>query len=129
MSIMIEITQKIPLHSIMKTPSGKAQFEFHHRDSEKVVIKTEGGSQIKIPGTCFENAPNFLREKGWTRIGALHDTSYGETFDGFLKRFTSGTSVASYVAPILEKAEIVEIDRSRPAKLRLKTPKSSPRIK
>lgn len=123
MSIVIKITQKIPLHSIIKTPSGKAQFDFYHIDGEKVVIKTEGGSYIKIPATCFDDAPSFLRGRGWIRIGALHDTSYEETFDSFVKRFTSGTSVASYVAPILEKVGIVEIDRSRPAKLRLKTPK------
>jgi len=118
---MIKMTQKIPLHSIIKTPSGKARFEFYHIDGEKVVIKTEGDSKIKIPAICFENAPSFLRGKGWIRIGALHDTSREETFDSFLKRFTSGTSVASYVAPILEKAGMVGIDRSRPAKLRLKT--------
>ena len=120
MSIMIKITQKIPLHSILKTPSGKAQFEFYHVDGEKVIIETEGGSYIKIPAACFENAPIFLRRRGWTGIGALHAISHEETFDNFVKRFTSGTSVASYVAPILEKAGIVEIDRSRPAKLRLK---------
>jgi len=47
----------------MKTPSGKAQFEFYFIDGEKVVIKTEGGSYIKISSRCFENAPIFLRGK------------------------------------------------------------------
>lgn len=120
MSVLIKITRKIPLHSVLKTPSGKAQFEFYHIDSEKVVIKTEGGNYIKIPAPCFEDAPDFLRGRGWIRIGALHDTSLGETLDSFVKRFTSGTSVASYIAPILEEAEIVEIDRRLPAKIRLK---------
>jgi len=100
----------------------RAQFEFYHVDSEKVIIRTEKGSLIKIAAPCLEDAPNFLRGKGWIRIGALHETSHGETLDSFVKRFTHGTSVASYVAPILEKAGIVNIDRRYPAKIRLKTP-------
>ena len=52
--------------------------------------------------------------KGWARIGAIHEISNEASLDSFLKRFTHGTSIASYVAPLLELAEIAEIDRSRP---------------
>jgi len=121
MSVMIRITQKIPSfpHSL-ETPSGK-QFKITHINSEKILIETgKKPSILKIPASALEEAPNFLRGKGWVRIGAVHEISDELSLDTFIKRFSHGTSLASYVAPLLELAEIAEIDRSRPAKIRLK---------
>ena len=121
MSIMIRITQKIPRNTILTTPSGRAFFAFYHIDGEKVIIKTNGGTYIKLPSSCFEETPNFLRGRGWVKIGASHTApnSSNRTFDDFLKNRCQGVSTASYVATILEKADIVEIERGRPAKIRL----------
>ena len=121
MSVMIKITQKIPfLPYSMKTPSN-SPFKVTHTDSEKILIETgKKPSVLKIPASTLEEAPDFLRGKGWIRIGAVHEISNELSLDTFLKRFTHGTSMASYVAPLLELADIAEIDRSRPAKIRLK---------
>jgi hypothetical protein len=122
MSVMIKITQKIPsLPSQLETPSGR-RFKIIHIDGEKVIVVTgKKPTRIKIPASALEDVPNFLEGKGWVRIGAIHGISDEASLDGFLKEFTYGTSIASYVAPILELAGIIEIDRRRPARIRLKT--------
>lgn len=119
---MVRITQRIPNcpHSL-KTPSGK-QFRITHIDGEKVLLEAGESSILKIPASALEETPNFLRGKGWVRIGAVHEISDEPTLDTFIKRFSHGTSLASYVAPLLELAGIAEIDRTRrPAKIRLRT--------
>ena len=118
---MIKITQKIPHFPFtLETSSGK-QFQVIHIDGEKVLIKTgKTPSKLKIPASALEEVPDFLRGKGWIRIGAVHEITDEPSLDTFLKRFSHGTSLASYVAPLLELAEIVETDRDRPAKMRLK---------
>ena len=120
MSVMIEISRKILRFPFtLETPSGK-QFEVIHIDGERVLIETgKKPSELKIPVSALEEAPDFLRGKDWVRIGAVHEISDELSLDTFLKRFSHGTSLASYVAPLLELAEIAEIDRNRPAKIRL----------
>ncbi len=122
MSVMVRISQKISSFPYsLETPSGK-RFKIIHIDGEKVLIETgQKPSILKIPASVLEEAPNFLRGKGWVRIGAIHEVSHELSLDTFIKRFSHGTSLASYIAPLLELAEIAEIDRSRPAKIRLKS--------
>ena len=118
---MIEIASKIPRGSILKTPSGRAEFEIYHIDGERIMIRVPvTNTIIKIPAACFEESSIFLRGKGWIRIGAVHGAACRGSFDEFVQRFTSETSAASYVAPILEKAGIVKIDRKRPARIKLR---------
>ena len=121
MSAMIRITQKIPsLPHLLETPSGK-HFKIIHIDGEKVLIETgKKPSVLKIPAPALDEAPDFLRGKSWVRIAAVHEISNDLSLDAFLKRFSHGTSLASYVAPLLELGEIASIDRRRPAKIRLK---------
>jgi len=115
MSVMTRIAEKIPsFPHPLRTPSGK-QFKITHIDSEKVLIETgRTPSIIKIPASALEEAPNFLRGKGWISIGPVQENSDELSLD------TLGRSRAPYVAPLLELAKIAEIDRSRPAKIRLK---------
>ena len=118
--VIIQITQRIPIGVFVKSPSGRATFEIYHIDADRVMIKTgKKETIISIPASCFEDAPKFLRSRGWVRIGAIHGPSDENTFDFFVKQYMYGTSVASYVAPILEMSGIVEIDRTRPAKIKL----------
>jgi hypothetical protein len=69
---MARIAEKIPSfpHSL-ETPSGK-QFKITHADGERVLIETgRTPSIIKIPASGLEEAPNFLRGKGWISIGPV----------------------------------------------------------
>lgn len=121
MSVMIKITQKIKHFPFkLETPSGK-KFLVIHIDGEKVQIETgKKASLMKIPASALEETPDFLRGKGWLRIGATHENSEESTLDSFLKKFSGGTSWASYVASLLELSEIADINRKRPAKIRIK---------
>jgi len=119
-NVVVEITRKIPLGTLLTTPSGRSTFEFNHIDSSRVLLhvgKTK--TTLLVPTSCFEEIPKFLKGKGWVTIGAIHDNSTGDTLDNFIKKYTHGTSAASYVASILEKAKIIEILKERPAKVRL----------
>ena len=121
MSIIVKITRGIPVGSLIKTPSGRSQFEVYHIDPDRVMIRVgKRGYILTIPASCFEGVPDFLRGKGWIRIGAIHNAALEGTFDEYVQRSTHGTSAASYVAPILERIGIIEIDRKRPARIRLK---------
>ena len=105
----------------MKTPSGK-EFKIVHINSEKIIVETgKKPSRLKIPVSALEEIPDFLRGKGWVKIGAIHEISSNEvSLDSFLKKYSHGTSLAAYVAPLLELAGIAEICRLRPAKIRLR---------
>jgi len=126
MSIMMRITRDIPLYSIIKTPSGSSEFKINHKDSFGVVILVgKKGNRMTLPSSVFDDAPNFLRGKDWIEIGARHDVADVETFEEYVQSHTHGQSGASYVAPILEEIGIVEIDRKRPARIRLRETKAS----
>jgi hypothetical protein len=121
MSTMVLLTQRIPINSVLSTPSGRSEFQFAHIDGEKILVKTRNGTFITIPGPSLEETPKFLEGRGWVLIGASHSTSSTSviSFDDFLKNFSSGVSIASYAVAILERAKIIEVDHSRPSKIRL----------
>jgi len=112
---MARIAEKISSFPyFLEAPSGK-RFKITHIDSEKILLETgRTPSIVKIPASALEEAPNFLRGKGWISIGPVQGNSDGLSLDALAR------SRAPYVAPLLELVEIVEIDRSRPAKVRLK---------
>ncbi|MFQ5758889.1 MAG: hypothetical protein ACE5IF_04360, partial [Candidatus Bathyarchaeia archaeon] len=59
----------------LKTSSGR-QFKVNHTDPEKILIETgKRPTKLKIPASALEEAPDFLRGKGWIRIGAVHEIS------------------------------------------------------
>jgi hypothetical protein len=61
----------------------------------------------------------FLGGKGWVEIGSRYEVG-GKvgTLDGYLKRCVK-RATAGWVAALLEAAGLVEVVRSRPAKVRL----------
>jgi len=72
-----------------------------------------------ISWTCLEGVPDFLRGRGWVVIGSKYVTSGDpDTLDGYLKDFIK-RATAGWVAAVLEHAGVVEIDRGRPARVRL----------
>lgn len=106
--------------TVLKTPSGRAEFRIKKIGNEGVKIEAgKGRHPIFIPKECLNGIPRFLRGKGWVRIGVVHENVRNDTLDSYVKRFTHGTSAASYVVLILEKVKIIEIDRTRPNKVRL----------
>jgi len=58
--------------------------------------------------------------KGWIPIGGIYDNaSTPGTLDAYMKRFIN-TVTAGWVAALLGKAGVADIDRSRPSRVRLR---------
>ena len=119
MSVVQIVADAIPTDTEIETPSHHAKFKVRHYGISYVALEIGKGRAIKIPIRCFEGSLDYLRGKGWIKIGAHHGSSNEQTFDSYVKNFTSGISAASYVAPMLEKAGIVEIEKGPPARIRL----------
>jgi hypothetical protein len=70
---------------------------------------------------CLEGTVAFLHGRGWVKVGANRDPrGNAGTFDGYLKEWVT-RQTANYVAVLLERAGIVELDRALPARLRLRS--------
>jgi len=120
-SVMDTILRATAPGTILKTPSNKATFVIEEINKHGVSLSVgKGGWRIWVPAECWNSAPIFLESKDWVIIGARHDQSSPEgSFDEYVKRFTNGVSAASYVAPILERILLIQIDRNEPNKIRL----------
>lgn len=119
-SIMKKIMEVISAGDTLHTPTG-TPFTITAISYDDVTInKWYKGKPIVISRRCFEKIPRFLNKKGWVEIQAIHDKpGKPDTLDWYCKKFTHEISVGSYIAPILEKAKILRIDRSTPNKVLL----------
>lgn len=66
----------------------------------------------------FGGYPSYLRGRGWVKIGAVHDIADEGTLEAYLDKYVPRSS-SSYVVPVLEQINVVEVQRGRPAKIRL----------
>jgi hypothetical protein len=105
----------------MATPSGRGQFRIaRYTDGALVLLLGENEAWTPLPWPALEEIPDFLRGRDWVRIGSEYSTGgHPGSLDEHLKRYTK-TATAGWVAVVLEKAGVVTIDRSRPARIRLR---------
>ncbi len=76
--------------------------------------------QAVTPWEAIEKVPGFLRGRGQVKVGSVHSNDVDpDSFDAFLRPFVT-RSTASYLPVILERAGVVEVDKRRPASLRLR---------
>lgn len=119
----VERAVKMAVHmgDKLHTPAQGAEFEVAKIDRKGIVLllgKKQAWTPLKWD--CLEGIPGFLKGRGWVEIGSKFDTSADpQTLDGYLKRCIK-RATAGWVAVILERAGVVEIDRSRPIKVRVK---------
>jgi hypothetical protein len=119
-NVVEEITRKISPGTLLTTPSGRSKFVFDHIDSDRIFLNIgETRTSLVIPISCFQDIMETLKDKRCIKIGAIYKNTNEDTLDTLIKKYTHGTSASSYVASILEKAEIIEILKERPAKVRL----------
>ncbi len=106
----------------LATPTGRAGFTVARYTTEGLVLllgKQEAWTPL--PWRAMEGIPDFLRGRGWVPVGSLYSTdsqpgSLDEYLKSFLKRATAG-----WVAVVLEQAGVLTIDRSRPARVKLRS--------
>jgi hypothetical protein len=111
----------IPAGSRLSTPTGRGEFTLARYSGEGLVLLLgEKEAWTSLPWRALEEIPDLLRGRGWVRIGGVYSTaSTAGTLDAHLKGFMHRVT-AGWVAVVLEEAEVVTIDRSRPAKVQLR---------
>jgi hypothetical protein len=105
----------------LTTPSGRGHFCVARYTADALVLLLgENEAWTPLPWSALEGIPDFLRGRDWVRIGSAYSTgTYPGSLDEHLKRYTK-TATAGWVAVVLEKAAVITIDRSRPARIRLR---------
>jgi hypothetical protein len=81
-----------------------------------------GAQQTATPITweCLEGLPDYLRGRGWVRIGSKYEmTADLGTLDAYLKGCIA-RATGGWVAAVLEEAEVLDLLRGRPAEVRLR---------
>jgi hypothetical protein len=87
-----------------------------------VLLLGEQEAWTPLSWECLEGIPLFLAGRDWVEIGTRFETRPDlSTLDGYLKRCLK-RATAGWVAAVLERAGVVEIDRGRPARVRLRPP-------
>lgn len=106
---------------VLRTPSGRGQFSIARIDDDGVVLLL-GAKEAWTPlsWTCLEGVRDILAGGAWMSIAGKYDTTADAgTLDGYLKGCIK-RATAGWVAAVLEHAEIVELDRRTPARVRLR---------
>ena len=105
----------------LPTPTERATFEIGEMTPDALILLFgPKKTQTAISWACLEGIPDYLRGRQWVRIGANRDVQGDQdALDGYLKGFIK-RQAADYVAVVLERAGIVELDRARPARVRLR---------
>lgn len=106
----------------LRTPTGRGAFRVQEV-RERGVTLLLGAKQTPTFFTwhCLEGIPAFLATGAWVRVGSRYDTAAeAGTLDDYLKRHVN-RATAGWVAALLERAGIIDLDRTSPARVRLRT--------
>jgi hypothetical protein len=107
----------------LKTPARGKPFEVERIDDRGVVLLL-GAKRTATPISweCWEGIPSYLRSKGGeVDIGGQYTVAGNPgTLDAYLKPCAWGRATAGWVAAVLEVAALVDIIRTRPARVRLR---------
>lgn len=116
------VRASVPPGELLATPTGRGRFTVKRYTTEGLVLLLgEKEAWTPLPWRALEGVPDFLRGRGWGAVGSLYSAdsrpgSLDEYMKSFLKRATAG-----WVAIVLEKAGVVAINRSRPARVKLRS--------
>jgi len=104
---------------ILPTPTGQATFEVSELSSQGLALLFgPARTRTLMPWPCLEDVLGFLRGRGWVPVAANRDVNSDHGLDGYFKGWVR-RQTANYVAVVLERAGVVELDRQRPARVTL----------
>lgn len=106
---------------VLHTPSRRAEFVIGSIDSGGLVLLLgEGRHATPLSWEGLEGVIPFMASHGGSvRIGSLFDTrAIPGTLDEHLKKWVN-RATAGWVAAVFEASGLCEIDRRRPARVRL----------
>jgi len=102
------------------TPSQGQPFRIGRLSSEGIVLELgKERTPTFFRWQCLEGVPAFLQQHGRVRINGSGKSQIvvAGTLDGYLKEHVNRLT-AGWVAALLEKAGVVEIENTRPAYVR-----------
>jgi hypothetical protein len=128
MSLFDKVRSEIPSGTILKTPVQKVEFRIEYEEDKVVLFKdTKKKPFSKTPKVCWDSMLDFLEKENWVKIGGKFGTPEKGTLQDYIDSFhpqgKGNSNEANHIASILERLEIVEIDRNLPSKVRLITPR------
>lgn len=104
---------------VLATPTGAATFTVDQIDADGLsLLFGPKKTRTLLTWPCLEGVPGHLRGQGWVLVGANRDMDSDYGLDGYLKGWIK-RQTANYVAVVLERAGVLELDRERPARVRL----------
>jgi len=116
------IRSKISPGQLLKTLDiqKSAPFEVKSMNTEAIILLFgKKKTPTKISWQCLEGIPAFLKGKGWVEVGTVYYTRANPgTLDEYMKGWIN-RGTAGWVAAVLEKVGIVEVDRNRPIRVRI----------
>jgi len=104
----------------LRTPdksSGKP-FQVADVDSEAISVRTARGGRVRVSLFTFDSAIKYLEDMG-VRGDAWLETK-DEMFQSVLNMENDRVRASSYVIAILGAADLIDIDSSRPNRVRLR---------
>lgn len=117
------VRQRLKPGAKLYSVPGRAQFEVKElSDDALVLLFGQKKTRTVIRWSYLEGVSSFLEGKAWVEIGAVHKVSgVAGTLDGYIKGCGLRRTTGGYVAAVLLDAGIVDVDPSRPARIRLKS--------
>ena len=118
-SVEAAIRSSIRPGEVLPTPTGTATFVVDQLEAEGLsLLFGPKETRTLLTWRCLEGVPGYLRGQGWVLVGANRDVNGDYGLDGYLKGCIK-RQTANYVAVVLERAGVLELDRERPARVRL----------
>jgi len=116
------IRESVSPGELLATPTGRGQFKVARYTAEGLVLLLgEKEAWTPLPWQAMEGVPDFLRGRGWVAIGSLYSTdSPPGSMDAYMKSYLK-RATAGWVAVVLEHAGVLVINRSRPARVKLRS--------
>jgi hypothetical protein len=104
------------------TPGRGKPFWVDRMDGQGLVLLLgQGRWETRLPWSALEGAADLLRGRGWVRTtGSFAPEADTTTLSGYLKQYVN-RETANWVAVVLGEAGVIELDRSRPVKARLRS--------
>lgn len=114
------VRQSVELGIPLKTPTGRGTFSVAQYTGDGLVLLLGlMKARTPLPWRALEEVPDLLRGRSSVPIGSAYATdSVPGTLDAHLKRFIA-RATDGWVAVVLERAGVIEIDRSPPARIRM----------
>ena len=118
-SVEAAIRSSVRPGEVLPTPTCTATFVVDQLGADGLsLLFGPKKTRTLLTWRCLEGVPGYLRGQGWVLVGANRNVHGDYGLDGYFKRWIK-RQLADYVAVVLERAGVLELDRERPARVRL----------